>query len=495
MNNAKANILIVDDEKTYIDLLAGILSDKYNIAIAKNGEQALKRLQSGNLPDLILLDIMMPGMSGYDVCEKLKADEKKHNIPIIFITAMDEVVDEVKAFKFGAVDYITKPFNSITVSARVRTHISLKQHQDNLADLVAERTAELNQVLSDLKVAKEKADAANQAKSDFLMNMSHELRTPLNGVLSASELITTSDTAEELEELQNIIQSSSHALLQNVETILDFTRSKDDALELIEQPFQLHEVLSKMKTQFFHKGVYINISLSFENFDHDIPNFIIGDAHRLNEIINYILENVAKFTDNDPNAQLAVKVTEKTETHVKLKFAITDKGIGISQQNLTSVFEPFSQVDTSSTRQYDGVGIGLSVCKQLVALMDGKIWVESESGKGSTFYFTALFKRQANEQPLDIQQLKAKIQPETFDSNLSIEALVMDISIVESILKKLNQALLESDPSNIRNCLSELKKYQIVKKSGLIPAVDDYEYEEAISILKKIAAEIGVQIE
>ncbi|MCP4344160.1 MAG: response regulator [Desulfobacterales bacterium] len=143
MNNSKATILIVDDEKTYIDLLAGILSGNYSIVIAKSGEQALKRLQSENLPDLILLDIMMPGMDGYEVCRRLKDDQKTGHIPILFITALSEIDEETKGIALGAVDFITKPINPSIVRARVKTQIDLKLHRDNLEAIISKRTAEL----------------------------------------------------------------------------------------------------------------------------------------------------------------------------------------------------------------------------------------------------------------------------------------------------------------------------------------------------------------
>ncbi len=143
MNNSKATVLIVDDEKTYIDLLAGILSDNYSIIIAKSGEQALKRLQSENLPDLILLDIMMPGMDGYEVCRRLKHDQKTRHIPILFITALSEIDEEAKGIALGAIDFITKPINPSIVRARVKTQIDLKLHRDNLEAIINKRTSEL----------------------------------------------------------------------------------------------------------------------------------------------------------------------------------------------------------------------------------------------------------------------------------------------------------------------------------------------------------------
>lgn len=390
MKNGRSNILIIDDERFNIDILVEALKNDYETTIAKSGEQALKRLEK-ILPDLILLDIMMPDMDGYEVIKRLKAAERTKNIPVIFITAMNAVGAETRGLELGAIDYITKPISPPIVSARVRNHLALKQYRDHLEELVADRTLQLEQAVTELKIAKERAESANKAKSEFLMNMSHELRTPLHGVSTAAELMTSCDTREEIEELQQIIRSSSASLIQTIENILEFTKSKDGTLELSSEPFGLNEILAKMKTCFFHKGTDIPLQLTME-LDSHIPDVLIGDGNRLLEILNRLLENAAKFTSRDPIVRLTVKVDQASHEYVILHFLVKDNGVGIAPANFDKIFEPFWQVDTSKARQYDGVGIGLSVCKELVALMDGKIWAESVVHEGSTFHFTARFK-------------------------------------------------------------------------------------------------------
>jgi signal transduction histidine kinase len=277
-------------------------------------------------------------------------------------------------------------FNKMTQQLKEAFEKIEKQNEE-LEIKVLERTAQL-------KEAKEAAEAANKAKSDFLMNMSHELRTPLNGVIAASELISMSESDSELEEIQEIIQSSSCSLLQTVERILDFTKAKDGEIELESIPFRLDQALTKIKKRFFHKGAHINLKPDIVYQSKDIPKALIGDEARFIEIINNLMENAAKFTKDQPAATLSIKVADMTATQVLFEFSITDHGIGISQDHFERIFEPFIQADTSSTRRYDGAGIGLSVCKQLVEMIGGKIWVESKLGKGSTFYFTARFKKQ-----------------------------------------------------------------------------------------------------
>jgi signal transduction histidine kinase len=382
---SKCKVLVVDDSEASIEILLEILGPDYDIHIAMDGEAALKNVADEE-PDLILLDVMMPGMSGYEVCEKLKKDPLSQNIPVIFLTSMNDSGYETKAFELGAVDYISKPFHIGVVKKRVKHQLEREGYKKHLEQLVEERTLELRK-------AKDKLQVANKAKGDFLMNMSHELRTPLNGVLMAAELILFSDTKKELKELQDIISSSGNSLLKTIEQILDFTRSKNGELELESSFFRLDEALSKIKTSFFHNGTDIKININFDFNDESVPNMFMGDEGRLIEIINHLLENAAKFTITPPEATIKIKVKEQSSEDVLLEFSLTDRGIGISEDSFEKIFEPFSQVDTSSSRQYAGLGIGLTICRQFVELMNGKIGLKSELGKGSTFFFTVRLKR------------------------------------------------------------------------------------------------------
>ncbi len=346
-----------------------------------------------------------------------------------------------------------------------------------------------------LVFAKNAAEGANQAKSDFLMNMSHELRTPLNGVVAASELISMSETDAELKGIQDIIQSSSTSLLQTVEHILDFTKSKDGELELSSEPFMLHEVLGKINTSFFQKGSHLLLKPEFDFKPDDVPNAFIGDEGRLIEILNHLLENAAKFTQKTPEATIGIKALEKSPENVVLEFSITDSGIGIAREHFEMIFEPFSQADTSSTRQYDGVGIGLSICKQFVELMGGKIWVESEPGKGSTFYLTLSLKPQKSDEYLSIQALQESTENDFPASGQKETLIEADIAALAPVIKNLYEALLESEPQEISTYLAEIKTYEIPKRLELINRIDDYEYDTAAVLVKEIAAELGLLME
>ncbi len=245
-----------------------------------------------------------------------------------------------------------------------------------------------------IKKAAEAAEAANQAKSDFIVNMSHELRTPLNGIIASADLGLVYELPNNLKKILEMIRDSGHTLFRIINSILDFSKSEDLKLELQTCPFNLDEMLVKLSRNVIQKGVKKEIKIDFQIDPDEIPNALIGNPDRLCEILNQLLDNAAKFTEGEPAVVLGINVIKKSLEQVTLEFYIKDNGIGIAPEYFDKIFERFTQVDTSSTRKFDGVGIGLSVCKQLVTLMGGKIWVESELGKGSTFYFTLTFTRQ-----------------------------------------------------------------------------------------------------
>jgi len=371
--------------------------------------------------------------------------------------------------------------------------IRIAQQQTEVAKnsaetLVEKRTEELRQAKEIAETAKEVAETANQSKSDILMNMSHELRTPLNAVLASTAMITGNESKKDT------IESSTYRLLETIDQILDFTQSKDGKLKLIQKPFALDNVLKNLRTQFVHKSSKLTLIPEIKVEGDSLPNKIIGDEKKLSSIINLLLENASKFCRNKPKAELIIKLLEKNQRQVSILFSLKDNGIGISKKFHKKIFDPFSQVDTTSTREFDGTGMGLSLSKQLVELMGGKIWVKSESEKGSTFHFTAKFDLQNSEELLDISDIELTFNQKESISNEESEKIELDISVVEPNLKKLNQALMESDPGGIRDYFTEINKYAIPKISEISEAIDNYEYEEAILLLKKIATEIDVQL-
>jgi two-component system, sensor histidine kinase and response regulator len=235
--------------------------------------------------------------------------------------------------------------------------------------------------------AGEAAEAASRAKSEFLANMSHEIRTPMNGILGMTELMNRSSLTEQQKRFVGMIKTSADTLLGLIDGILDVSKIEAGKFELDNQPFSLRDsVATTMSILSTHAHVK-NLELAFHIPPH-IPDGLVGDSGRLNQVITNLVGNAVKFTENG-EVVLRVSVGKQTDDDVELRFSVSDTGIGIPQEKQKLVFEAFTQADNSTTRRFGGTGLGLTICKEIVAMMGGAIRLESLPGKGSTFIFTA----------------------------------------------------------------------------------------------------------
>ncbi|ETR68453.1 MAG: two-component hybrid sensor and regulator histidine kinase [Candidatus Magnetoglobus multicellularis str. Araruama] len=363
----KDKLLLVDDTEENLDLLIEFLSDDYELSIAVDGFNALERVEL-DLPDLVLLDVMMPGIDGYKVCQKIKSNPVTKDIPIIFLTSRTDTDSIVKGFEMGAADYVTKPFNEKELLARVKVHLDLKH------------------ALEEAEQAKEKAEQSEKFKSTFLTTMSHEIRTPINGVLGMASLLMDTKLDPLQQEYIDILKSSGEMLLVLINDILDFSKIESGKMILEKHNFQLSSCIKDVYNLLSFSAAKKGIEL-IENIDQNVPKTIIGDKTRLRQILFNLIGNAIKFTEKG-EVFLNIKTILQDNHHYTLEFSVKDTGIGIPLEKTNQLFKSFSQVDTSTTRKYGGTGLGLAICDRLVNLMGGKIWVESEEGKGATFFFT-----------------------------------------------------------------------------------------------------------
>jgi signal transduction histidine kinase len=361
---AKSTVLVVDDTPDNLTLMSSLLNESYQVKIANGGKRALKIAMSDTPPDLILLDIMMPNMDGYEVCEQLKLNPKTANIPVIFLTAKAEIADEQKGLELGAVDYITKPISPPIVLARVKNHLALQDQNKALknAIFIAER--------------------ANLAKSDFLSSMSHELRSPLNAILGFAQLMesdTPAPTQSHKESISHILHAGWH-LLKLINEILDLAKIEQGQISLTQECVSLAEIFTECHSIIGQQALQRDIKLNFPMFP--TPLFVRSDRTRLKQILINLLSNAVKYNTKFGT----VEVTCILRSPARIRISITDTGKGLNQDQLAQLFQPFNRLGQESSTE-EGTGIGLVVTKRLVELMGGLIGVESTVGKGSVFWF------------------------------------------------------------------------------------------------------------
>ena len=375
------NILIVDDVLENLDLLSRILIQRgYSVRSVDRGDAAIAIAKTG-WADLILLDIKMSGMDGYEVCRFLKEDERTNAIPIIFMSALDEVIDKVNAFGIGGVDYITKPFQIKEVIARVKTHLQLRNLQKNLEMQVAYRTMELATALQEAK-------AANNVKNVFFSQVTHELRTPMNAILGFVQLMQrdSSLSADHQEQLKIISHSGEH-LMALINDVLEVSKIEAGRLILEQSNFDLYRLLTGIEEMLRIKAKAKNIDFIIQYSDR-VPQYIQTDEQKLRQVLLNLLANAVKFT---AKGKVELNIDYNLQKPHQLYFEVRDTGSGIAPEELNNLFIPFVQTQAGRQSQ-SGTGLGLSICQEYVALMGGKIEVASQVDLGSTFSFNIQIK-------------------------------------------------------------------------------------------------------
>jgi signal transduction histidine kinase len=358
-------ILVVDDEPVNIQVLTNLLTIRnYSVSKAYNGLEALELIEKGGEFDLVLLDVMMPKMSGYETCQRLREKYSLFDLPIVMLTAKNQIQDIVLGFQSGANDYVQKPFDKEELLARVRT-------------------------LLELKGAMAAAMAASKAKNLFLTNMSHEIRTPLNAVIGLTNLLLKTPMDGKQRDYTEKMRRASSTLLGLINDILDFSKVEVGNIKLEQIPFDIKQMFDDLATFFQEQNADSGISLRFE-LDTSLPAALLGDPLRLQQIFINLLDNAYKFTEKG-SITVRAAVSERGGNSVTLNFAVEDTGIGMSQRQMDEIFSAFNQADNSATRKYGGAGIGLTITQQMVKLMGGDIAVSSEEGVGTVFRFSCVF--------------------------------------------------------------------------------------------------------
>ncbi len=376
---SKPLVLVVDDVQDNLVIASAMLKKNgYDVKTATSGESALELLKEIK-PDLILLDIMMPGIKGYEVCEKIKANPDIKDIPVIFLTSLSETPDIVKGFQSGAADYVTKPFNSAELAARVKTHTELKKSRDALVDY----TIKLQRANEQLTKAHQELKELNASKDKFFSIIAHDLKNPFQGLLGLSEVLIENAellSHEEIISSMKEVNNAAQTLFKLLENLLHWSRIQLGRLEYKPENINLKNLVDNEFIAL--KGLAAQKQILISN---NIPDDVLVyvDSNMIATVLRNLISNAIKFTH--PGGSVTVSTVNLMQN---VLVQVSDTGIGMTRDEIQKLFKIDVQFTKHGTSNETGTGLGLILCKELVEKNKGKIEVDSEPGKGTLFTIT-----------------------------------------------------------------------------------------------------------
>jgi signal transduction histidine kinase len=410
----RGSILIVDDDRLNVKLLKGkLLLARYHILTANNGEEAIRTVHD-EVPDLILLDVMMPGIDGFEVCEYLKTDEKTKRIPIIMITALQETEHRIKAMESGADDFLTKPVDHMELMIRVKSLLRIKTYQDELLrsyDEISQKKSQLEEI--------------EKVKEGLTHMIIHDLRNPLMAISGNIEMVLFENNHFAEGHLDRLKKSLEYCqdLESQIQSLLDIHRIEQAKLELDIERIDLPELIEDVIAQFMPKAESKMISLSLKTHSSVPP--VVLDSNLIKRVMANLLSNAVKHTPKGGEIECSLVCHMKEH---RMQVSVRDSGIGLALDFHEKIFNKFEQIELKRCGvRTGGSGLGLAFCKMVIEEHGGKIWVESGGlKKGCTFSLTLPIREDLL--PSHLKQSKNTLMMNHDNSGRPVMLLGRDIS-------------------------------------------------------------------
>jgi signal transduction histidine kinase len=482
----KAKILIVDDVPGKLMAIAAVLESlDQTIVAVSSGAEALRRLLSDDFA-VILLDVNMPGLDGFETAALIRQRKRSEHTPIIFLTAFPDDTYAEKGYSLGAVDYILTPAAPEVLRSKVAVFVELYHKNEQV-----KRQADQRVLLAQEHAARLAAERANVAKSQFLTNMSHELRTPMTAIIGMTDLALSEELAAQVREYLQAVQTNAYLLLELLNEILDLSKLEAGKFALEYAPFTLRKIVNELTQSFGYRAG--EKGLEFKAIVAEAaPDNLVGDSLRLRQILMNLLTNAIKFTEKG-RVSLEIEVESACAREAWLRFTVTDTGIGISPEDQERIFAPFTQVDASSSRLHSGAGLGLAIASELIRAMGGFRSVRSDVGRGSAFSFTVPLVYETPEdgtvaKPAPVEASKPKGAQKIGLADARLHVLLAEdtptnqMLVVHTLRKRGHQVEVASD-GHAAVQLAEGKRFDIILMDLQMPGMDGFEATAAIRAL------------